>query len=155
MSTYHFWQKWLFVCGIVMFVFGVLLALLYGTPVLDWLRIGINGAFWPGEAKMPPSVQPYQFWLIGLLGAAMAGWGTTISFIAFFPFQKKEKWAWFCLLSGVLAWFVIDESLSIYFHVFYNAIFNLGFLSMVLLPILFTAHELKIFDKISKKNQNV
>jgi hypothetical protein len=148
MNSFDFWQKWLFTAGIIMVVFGVALALGYGSPLFGWLMSGINSTFWANAAQMTPAMLAYQLWMVGLLGTVMACWGLTVAFIAFYPFRRMENWAWTCLASGVGLWFVLDESLSLFYRVYFNAIFNLGFLLMLVLPLVFT---MGFFRKSLKK----
>ena len=137
MKSFNFWQKWLFVTSIIMLVFGVALALANGSPLFGWLMGGINAAFWT-DAAPTPVMLAYQLWVVGLLGTVMACWGLTVAFIAWYPFRRLERWSWTCLAAGVGLWFVLDESLSLFYRVYFNAIFNLGFLVMLVLPLIFT-----------------
>jgi hypothetical protein len=112
------------------------MALLSGTPLFDLFNQQIDPAFWrantPGEGT-----KLFQQWVYGVWGATIAGWGVFITFIARYPFGAKEKWSWNCLAAGMLAWFVMDTSLSLYYRVFFNAAFNTVLLILVALPLLF------------------
>jgi hypothetical protein len=138
MNKFDFWQKWLFVVSIFMLVFGLGLALFYGTPLFGWLRDGVNVAFWPDLAQINPAVLAFQNWTVGLMGIVMACWGLTVAFITCYPFRRREYWSWLCLACGVGLWFVMDEGLTLYYQVYFNAVFNLGFLLMLVLPLAFT-----------------
>jgi hypothetical protein len=145
MNTINFWQKWLFAVSLIMVVFGLSLALFYGTPLFDWLRFGVNSAFWSNEGQLSPAIQAFQCWTVGLMGIVMACWGLTVAFISYYPFRRLEYWSWLCLACGVGLWFVMDESLTLFYQVYFNALFNLGFLLLLVLPLAFTrSHFLKV-----------
>lgn len=60
------------------------------------------------------------------------------NFKAHYPFKKKEKWAWNCLVVGLLVWFVLDTSISLNYKVYFNAVFNTALLISAILPAVFT-----------------
>ncbi len=71
----------------------------------------------------------------------MAGWGVFVTFIAHVPFKRKEKWAWTCLLTGVLVWFCLDTAISLQFRVYFNVVFNTAFLVAALVPLGFSRKD--------------
>jgi hypothetical protein len=137
MASFTFWQRWLFFVGIIISVFGALMSLLSGTLIFELFNQLINPVFW-GADNIGENAKGFQQFVYGVLGATMTGWGIFMTFIAHFSFSKKEKWAWNCILVGTLAWFILDTSLSVYHKVYINAISNIAFLIMVMLPIIFT-----------------
>lgn len=136
MTNFSFWQRWLLVVGSMIIVFGTLMALLSGTPLFDLFNRQIDPAFW-ATITVDANARIFQQWLYGVWGATIAGWGIFVTFIAHYPFRKKEKWAWNCLGAGILAWFVLDTSLSLYYRVYFNAAFNTALLILAALPLLF------------------
>ena len=137
MANFAFWQRWLFVMGIVVSIFGLMMALLSGTPLFDYFNRQINPAFW-GANAMDEATTQFQQWVYGAWGATIAGWGIVLSYIARYPFKKKERWAWNCLVFGLLVWFVLDTSLSVLHKVYFNAILNAVLFVLGMLPVLFT-----------------
>ncbi len=137
MPNFSFWQKWLLVVGIVIAVFGTLMALLSGTPLFDLFNQQIDPAFW-GTNAVGESAKVFQQWVYGVWGATIAGWGIFVTFIAHYPFREKKRWAWDCLVTGMLVWFVLDTSLSVYYQVYFNAAFNTALLILTLLPVVAT-----------------
>ena len=136
-SIFLFWQKWLLVVGIVIAVFGTLMALLSGTPLFDLFNQQIDPAFW-GANAVGENAKIFQQWIYGVWGATIAGWGIFVTFIARYPFREKERWASDCLIAGMSLWFVLDTSLSVYYQVYFNAAFNTALLILALLPIFAT-----------------
>ena len=140
MKTFTFWQRWLFVFSLVVIIFGMGIALLNRTALFAVFNSQVDPVFW-GVDPLPTGVDQFQGWTYGVLGAAMAGWGVTLAFIAQAPFRNREKWAWNALALGLSLWYVTDTTLSLYFGVVFNAIFNTVIFILALLPLLFTRRE--------------
>lgn len=137
MDRFTFWLRWLFVVGVIICVFGIIMAFLSGTVLFRPFDRQINSVFW-GNGSVDSATKEYQQWIMGVLGATMASWGIFVLFIAHYPFRQKEKWSWNCLMLGLLVWFLIDSSISLYFRVYFNAIFNTALFVLVILPLAFT-----------------
>jgi hypothetical protein len=142
MPGFSFWQKWLFGVGIAIAVFGVLITLTSGTALFNLFNQQINPAFW-GSNPVEASASVFQQWVYGILGATLAGWGIFVIFIAQYPFLKKEKWSWNCLVAGLLTWFILDTFLSLTYRVYFNAIFNTVIFILAMLPVVLTRKEFK------------
>ena len=140
MSYFQFWQRWLFVVGIGIAGFGILMAVLSGSTIFNLFNRQIDPAFWGSEPPLA-SFKPFQYWIYGVWGATIAGWGVFLAFIAHFPFRHKDKWAWNCLILGLLLWFVLDTMLSVFYKVYFNAGFNTALLILAGLPMVFTRKE--------------
>jgi hypothetical protein len=140
MNRFSFWQRWLSVVSIIIVVFGIALALLGTTPLFEWMNTLINQAIWK-TTVIPAEAQVLQQWMYAVLGATVAGWGTTMFFIARHPFARQERWAWNCLVTALIVWYPIDTLASLYFGVAFNALFNTGLLLMLALPLLFTRKD--------------
>ncbi len=91
-----------------------------------------------GTVEIADSAGDFQKWIYGVLGATLAGWGVFVAFIAHYPFQQREKWAWNCILAGLLVWFVIDMAISLSFKVYFNVAFNTALFAAVVLPLWFS-----------------
>jgi hypothetical protein len=126
--------------GIVIAVFGVLMAILSGTPLFDLFNRQIDPAFWGAGAVGDPAIR-FQQWIYGVWGATVAGWGIFLTFVARYPFAKKERWAWNCVVLGLLVWFILDTTLSFYYQVYFNVAFNAGLLVLTMAPMVFTRKE--------------
>lgn len=137
MANFSFWQRWLFVTGVIISLFGTLMVPLSGTALFDVFNRQIDPVFW-GAADAGESARGFQQWVYGVWGATIAGWGVIMTFIAHYPFRNKEKWAWNCLAAGTLVWYVLDTSISVFHRVYFNAGFNTALLALVILPVVFT-----------------
>jgi hypothetical protein len=140
MQSFSFWQKWLLGVGIVITVFGTVMALVSGTPLFDLFNRQIDPAFW-GTNAVGNATKQFQQWIYGVWGATIAGWGISVIYIARYPFQNKERWSWNCLVFGLLIWFVLDTWLSAFHKVYFNVAFNTALLILAMLPIVFTRKD--------------
>ncbi len=137
MANLLFWQRWLFALSVGVVLFGLALAFFNGSPTFDLFNRQIDPAFW-GNQPISSEAGLFRQWVYGVLGATMAGWGAMIAFIAHYPFRRKEQWAWYSVLIGMLIWYVVDTSISLAFGVAFNAIFNTAIFILASLPLMFT-----------------
>ena len=140
MKRFLFWQRWLFVFSLVVIAFGLGMALLNRTSLFAVFDSQVNPVFW-GVNPLPPGANEFQGWAYGVLGATMAGWGVILAFIAERPFRNRERWAWNTLLLGLSLWYLTDTSISLYFGVVFNAVFNTVIFILAVLPLIFTRRE--------------
>lgn len=116
------------------------MVLFSGTQLFDLFNRQIDPAFW-GANTIDNAARHFQHWLYGVWGATIAGWGIILSFIAHYPYSKRERWARNSLVIALAIWFVLDTSLSIFYKVYFNAAFNTVLLILAGLPIVFTWKE--------------
>ena len=134
MDRFNFWQKWLYIVSLIMAALGLFIALFNKSQIFDYIfNNQINPAFWKENNMLQTSID-FQSWIYSVLGATVAGWGILMAFIAKYPFSQKQKWSWICIALATDLWFVVDTSISIYFHVYFNAVLFLA----IALPLLFT-----------------
>ena len=139
MRRFNFWQKWLFILGILICLGGLSFAF---SSFTTFEFAGINSVFWP-KGGMPPGVRVFQGWVYGVCFALTVVFGLFIVFIAKNSFKKKEPWAWNCLATCILTWFVIETFFSIYYGV-YSIVWNSVFqLVLLMLPLIFTRKYFK------------
>lgn len=136
--SFNFWQKWLVGLGACIVVFGLVLAFFTQSPLMDTLILQYyDRIFWPDNIISPGTTQ-YKNWVTSVLGAGVASWGIFITFLAYYPFKSREKWAWSCISVAVVLWFVVDTAWSLYYHVAINAVFNSITLALFAAPLLLT-----------------
>ncbi|MGQ9714596.1 MAG: hypothetical protein ACUVST_07535 [Anaerolineae bacterium] len=140
MITFSFWQRWLLAVGLIITVFGIAMALLSGTPLFDSLNRQVDPAFWCVNA-VDHVAKRFQQWIYGTWGATIAGWGIFATYIAHYPFKKKERWAWHCIVFGLVVWFMLDTSLSYFYQVYFNVALNTGLFVLAMLPMVFTRKD--------------
>jgi hypothetical protein len=134
MERFDFWQKWLFIVSLLITAFGVFMACCNATSLFDLFNQQIDPVFW-GSAQLSTAASNFQAWVYAVWGSTVAGWGIFLAFIAYYPFKQKEIWAWNCLVSGLLLWYLLDTGFSLYYQVVFNAIFNTLLLMLVIPPL--------------------
>jgi len=140
MNQFVFWQRWLFIVSILIIIFGLGLAVGSGTSAIEPLNRLVDPVFW-GSRPVPPQAAAFHGWTYAVMGAAMAGWGVFLAFVAAIPFRRRERWAWNCMVLGILFWFVPDTSFSLQAGVVFNAAVNTALLALVALPLIFTRRD--------------
>ena len=116
------------------------MALFNGTPLFDLFNRQIDPSFWEANG-VDSATEQFQQWVYGVWGATITGWGIILAYIARYPFSKKERWPWNSMVSGLLVWFILDTSLSVFYKVYFNAVFNTTLLVLAGLPLVFTRKE--------------
>ena len=136
-----FWDRWLLFVGWLLVVFGLLLGFFNQTQLFDVaFNRQINPVFWPDEFPVA-SVGTFQTWIYGVLGCTVAGWGVFMVFLARYPFRKRERWARNCIVAGITLWYMTDTSISLFFGVTFNAVFNTILAALVYVPLVATRRE--------------
>lgn len=132
------WRTWLILALAFQGLGGYAVAFAYARlPTLGWHRAGVARALW-GREDFPAEAEPFRDFAMALLGATMASWAVALLFVAAVPFARGERWSWWCLSLSLLAWFPVDTGLSLAHGVGVNALFNLGALAMVGIPLVAT-----------------
>ncbi|MHC1782522.1 MAG: hypothetical protein AB9891_07145 [Anaerolineaceae bacterium] len=136
-TSFVFWQKWLIIVCLFILLFGVGMAFFSGTQVFEIFHRQIDPAFWQ---KVPEegNIREFQGWVYGVWGATLAGWGVFLTFLAAYPFRAREKWAWNCMASGLIVWFMLDTGVSLVYEVWFNVFVNSALFFLVGLPVGFT-----------------
>ena len=143
MNKFNFSVVWLKIASLLFALFGIMIALLNQTHIFQIaFNDQINPVFWK-EAVMTAEAVYFQQWIYGLLGATCLMIGIMIFFIVKYAFAQRERWAWNCLIAGVAAWFIIDETISLYYAVYFNAVLNLVLLMAFLVPLFLTMADFK------------
>ncbi|AFY69927.1 hypothetical protein Pse7367_1639 [Thalassoporum mexicanum PCC 7367] len=132
-----FWWWWLVVsCGItIAFSLGMVLA-----PEL--LHQFFNQVLF-ASSQLPTdfdtAANDYIFLVYGILGAVMiGGWMIPIIFILVGAFRHKQRWSWLAIASSIGIWFAIDSAISVMSGFWQNAVFNVVFLLMFMIPLVAT-----------------
>ncbi len=63
-------------------------------------------------------------WLLATCGAGVVGWAIAWIFIAHVPLRRGERWAYYCLLSSLLVWALLDLIIAWWFGVTGEIIFG-------------------------------
>jgi hypothetical protein len=98
-------------------LFGIILAFFWRTPFAAGLMDMLLKPFYASGAPDAESASLMAMLVIG-------------------PLRRGEGWAFWALLAAAVLWFAIDESFSVYFRVWANALGNLIILAGMLVPLI-------------------
>ena len=136
MNAEKFWLGWLKITMCLVVLAGILLALFSDYLFSDFIDTKINKIFFSGISP-EFNVEQLKKWMFGVSGAVMVGWGLSMLYVVNYPFRQKEQWAWRCIFYPVLAWYLIDSSISAYFGVGFNVLINSILFLQIVAPLLF------------------
>jgi len=95
--------------------------------LLDLVYFPVDGA----QAVGGPAAR-----LLGAIsGGVLVGWGLMMWLLATQLYGKEPRICRKIILSSIVAWFVIDSSMSIAAGAALNAVFNVGFLLVFAIPV--------------------
>ncbi len=136
MTAEKFWMGWLKITMFIVIAAGVFLVILGNTAYAEILNKQINRVFYSG--RLPEqSVLLMKGWLVGISGAIMSAWGSSMLYIVYHPFRKGEKWAWRSIFYPILIWYILDSSVSLYYGATFNVIINTIMFLQIIAPLLF------------------
>lgn len=108
-------QRWLVISSIGFALFGLLLAVMPDSfPFAFWLE-RYHERFDPGSPDQ-------RYFLSGMLGGTILGYYVIATLVAAIPFRRRERWAWWALASGLVAWFVTDSAMSLVHRAAFNVL---------------------------------
>jgi hypothetical protein len=140
-KRFKFWTKWLLYANIMTLFVGLLAAFAGNSVLFELHNQGTRQTFFNGES-LPPNVLALKNWLFGIIGGTIVGFHILMLFIIRYSFSKREPWAYWALLVGLLSWFCIDSMISFAYRAYYNIYFiNLVALLSIGLPLLVTRKE--------------
>jgi hypothetical protein len=113
--------------------FGLLIAL-SALPALNLpMRLLADLLLWPLDGGQPLTAPDTRL-MLAIGGGVMAGWGVMIWQLAGAPFARAPEETRRIILTSVLVWFTVDSTASVLAGATLNAVANLGFLALFLLP---------------------
>ena len=138
MSRFIFWQRWLFVTSLLFALFGIVFAYYGDNPLFRPYTVYLAQVFF-GQDHFPPEVEPFRAFTYGPVGGCIACCYILLAFIAWYPFRRKEKWAWWSVAVAYGVWVVLDSTASIYYGV-YAQVYLINTFSILVkaLPLIFT-----------------
>ncbi|MBE7437156.1 MAG: hypothetical protein HS115_01785 [Spirochaetales bacterium] len=140
---FEFWRKWLLYCNILIVGLGVLIAFAGNSILFEMHNSGSRATFFEGK-EFPADVLAFKNWLFGIIGGTIVGFHILMIFLIAEPFRRRERWSYQALWAGLLSWFVIDSSVSLFYGAVYNVVLiNLVALVSIGLPLVMTARAFR------------
>jgi hypothetical protein len=124
-------------------MFGVAFAVYGSNPLFEPYNNALAQIF--GFVKsMPASIEPLRAFIWGPLGATITCCYILLAFIAWYPFQHKERWARNAIMAAFGVWVVIDSAICLNYGVYFQIyLINIFSILIKALPLIFTWKEFK------------
>jgi len=140
-NKFLFWQKWLTYANVMTLFVGVLVAFAGDSILFEIHNSYTREVFFQGQA-IEGNALLFKKWMFGIIGGTIVGFHLLMIMISENAFKKKEKWAYKAMWYGLVSWFVIDSSISIYTGAIYNVVLiNIVALILIGLPLVMTKRE--------------
>ncbi len=142
-SKFNFWQKWLTWANVMTVMVGLLAAFAGNSIFFEAYNSFTNELFFQGN-EMQGELLSFKNWLFGIIGGTIVGFHILMIMISENAFKKKEAWAYKTLWLGLLSWFIVDSSITIYYGALHNMVMiNLVALVLIGLPLIMTRNAFK------------
>ncbi|MCU0336591.1 MAG: hypothetical protein MUF12_01910 [Sediminibacterium sp.] len=143
MNTFGFWQKWLTWANVITLLIGLLVAFVGNSSVFELHNTYTQKVFFQGT-MLTNDILHFKNWLFGIIGGTIVGFHVLMIAISENAFKKQEKWAYYSLWIGLLSWFFIDSSISIFYGAIHNVfIINIPALLIIGLPLVMTFKDFR------------
>lgn len=119
----------------IVIVSGLAMFLGLFTPMSVVLRWFTDLAYLPVGGDHPVHGDAARLYT-AICGGVLVGWGTSILLVTKHVFRNDPSAGRTIILPSVVAWFLVDSTGSIMAGVWFNAILNLSFLLILVIPIL-------------------
>lgn len=137
-KEFTFWQRCLTLTNVFALLVGVLTAFAGNSFVFNIHNEQTKIVFFNGSDFSNQELL-LKNWLFGIIGGTIVGFHILMILISENAFKKKERWAYNSMWLGLLSWFIIDSSISVYYGAFHNLwIINIPALIMISIPLLVT-----------------
>jgi len=127
-------QTWLKVAAAVTIGFGLLIFLAAYPATAGVTTFLTDLIIWPIDSAQTLA-SPEARMLCAIIGGVMAGWGLMIWLIATRLYPREPALARMLILTSISTWFVIDSIGSLLAGAPLNALFNVGFLLLFVIPL--------------------
>ncbi|TMM58071.1 hypothetical protein FEE95_01195 [Maribacter algarum] len=142
-AKFNFWQKWLTWANVMTVLVGLLVAFAGNSIFFDAYNSFTNELFFQGN-EMQGELLNFKNWLFGIIGGTIVGFHVLMIMISENAFKKKESWANKTLWLGLLSWFIVDSSITIYYGALHNMVMiNSVALVLIGLPLIMTRKAFK------------
>jgi hypothetical protein len=130
-----FWRKYLTIVGLSLIAFGVYITFCKNTPLFAPFGNLIDPIFWP-DGTVTEGTRNFKGFIYSFSGVYVLLWGMNFLFISKYALIPGNRWAWNCLVSSTIIWFITMVPFSIYYRVYYNVIGDVLFFITVAIPMI-------------------
>ena len=134
MMSREFHKFWLKITAIVVGAFGPIFILGSMTSTLEPARLTLDLLSWPIDGATTFASPDTRF-LSAVTGGFLLGWGVMIWCLSTWVYDAAPEGVRRTVLTGILAWFVLDSAGSIASGNASNAVFNIAVLVLAVGPL--------------------
>ena len=134
MMSRKFHKFWLKITAIVVGAFGPIFFLGSMTSTLEPARLTLDLLSWPIDGATTFASPDTRF-LSAVTGGFLLGWGVMIWCLSIWVYDAAPEGVRRTVLTGILAWFVLDSAGSIASGNASNAVFNIAVLVLAVGPL--------------------
>ncbi|MCA9520317.1 MAG: hypothetical protein KC609_05070, partial [Myxococcales bacterium] len=131
-----FWHHWLFSACVAFTLFGLVSATSSHTALFGFYNRALAQRFFASD-ELPAIAVAFQRFAFVPLGGTIAGQFVALAYLARYPIRRGERWAIDASIASLLAWFIVDSSVTAYHRAWFNLLMvNLPTLLVMLPPLL-------------------
>ena len=134
--------NWLVIDSILIMVVGLYMAFLKDSPLFVFKPL-VDPYFWPDGIVSDLGTATFRSFIYSLCGVVMLVWGIIMFYVVKNAVAKLEAWAVNALIVSTCVWFPIDEFFSVQCGVWVNAIFNIPFFLILIIPLVLLEIQIK------------
>lgn len=127
-----FWRRWslLAIGGVSVYALGLVVAGPVATSLFEALGFG------PDQSGVPSGgPEEYVAFVYTVVGSVIVGWMVLLAAVVAGPLADGEPWAWPAVVASIGVWFVLDTGASLALGFWTHAVFNVGFLVLIGVPL--------------------
>lgn len=125
---------WLKIASEVFVLFGLLIAFASIPSAAAPTLFLADLIFWPVDGVQAVTTETNRL-LSAILGGVMVGWGVLLYLLTTRLYPRDSDFARMLITASIGTWFFVDSLGSIAAGAPLNALFNLGFLAMFMIPL--------------------
>lgn len=126
--------RWLRAGAVIVIAFGVLIAAAAMPALRGPAELLLDLVYWPVDGAETAGGAAARL-LSAITGGVMTGWGVMLWLIASELYPQRPALGRRIILLSVGSWFVVDSAMSVAAGAPLNALFNVGFLLIFVLPV--------------------
>ena len=127
-------QTWLKAAAAITIGFGLMIGLASHPETASLTLFFTDLIFWPIDSAQTLAARETRL-MCAIIGGIMAGWGLMMWQITTRLYPREPALARTLILTGIGTWFVVDSSASLLAGAPLNALFNIGFLLLFVIPL--------------------
>jgi len=135
-SRFAFWWRWLVASASGVLLFGLSLVLLPAPMqrLFNLLYFSSSRA----NLSFGPAAESYIQFVFAVLGSVMIGWSAALLLVLFGIFRRGLRESWRLIAISLVAWFIPDTAISLFYGFWQNALLNLAIAVLFAIPLGFT-----------------